>query len=86
MRRFLMILATLGALSVASVAAADEYHVYKNSNGECEIDSRSHEQWKNQRGTDTCFGHFSSLSSAQELRIKKFAEGSCKCPSGETCK
>ncbi len=51
MRRAAWTMVVAGALLVPAAALADEYHVYKNGNGECEIDSRSHDRWKNDRGT-----------------------------------
>lgn len=64
---------------------ADQYHVYKLSNGECEIEQRDHDKMKSQRGTDDCKGHYSSRSSAQDQRSKLVKGGECKCPSGQNC-
>lgn len=84
MKKLIAVVAFCGVMGTAGVAAAD-YHVYKLGNGECEVDQRDHSQMKSQRGTDKCFGHFSSRSSAQDLRTKKVKAGECKCPSGQNC-
>jgi hypothetical protein len=66
-------------------SAGDQYHVYKLGNGECEIDTRSHEQMKSQRSTDDCKGHFDSRTDAEKRRKELVSRGACKCPSGQNC-
>jgi hypothetical protein len=40
---------------------------------------------KDQRGTDTCLGHFDNRTDAEKLRASQVKGGSCKCPSGQNC-
>ncbi|MBJ6759934.1 hypothetical protein JGU66_04110 [Myxococcaceae bacterium JPH2] len=79
--------AFLGALFLMATPALanDSYHVYKTSNGECEIDTRDHSKMKDQRGTDQCLGHFSNRTDAEKVRSSQVKSGSCKCPSGNNC-
>jgi hypothetical protein len=81
--------ALAAALVVVALAyparAGDQYHVYELSNGECEVDTRSHEQMKSQRGTDSCLGHFDYRMDAEKRRKELVGKGACKCPSGQNC-
>lgn len=81
----LRIAAASAVLFATAAWANDQYHVYKTGNGECEIDTRSHEQMKSQRSTDDCKGHFSNRTDAEKLRKEKVSGGACKCPSGQNC-
>ncbi len=85
MKKILFVLVAVALAAVPTLAAADEYHVYKMGNGECEIDTRSHEAMKSQRGSDNCLGHFSNRTDAEKLRVEKVKAGACKCPSGQNC-
>jgi hypothetical protein len=86
MQTFIRSLIVGSLLLVASAAHAnDKYHVYKLSNGECEIDTRDHTQFKNQRGTDNCIGHGDYRTDAEKIRHNAVQGGSCKCPSGNNC-
>lgn len=81
MKKSMMV--ALLALS-GTVFAADSYHVYKLQNGECEIDTRSPERYKSDRG-GVEVGKFSSRTDAQNERSKQVKAGACKCPSGQNC-
>jgi hypothetical protein len=85
MRKIAMLVAAMFFVLGSAAALADEYHVYKLGNGECTIDTRTHEQMKSQRSTDNCLGHFSNRTDAEKLRADKVKAGACKCPSGENC-
>jgi hypothetical protein len=66
-------------LGVSVALANDQYHVYKVSNGSCEVDTRDHEAMKSARGSDTvCLGHFDYSSDAHNLLEKLQSEGTCK--------
>jgi len=71
--------------STGGAALADQYHVYKLGNGECEIDTRDHAAMKSQRSTDTCLGHFSNRTDAEKQRKAVVGGGQCRCPSGNNC-
>ena len=84
--RLLRVSIGLGLLLASGMAYAnDPYHVYKTGNGECEIDTRTHKQMKDQRSTDDCLGHFDNRTDAEKLRHEKVSGGACKCPSGNNC-
>lgn len=71
--------ATPTGAAPAAKSEADMYHVYKRENGTCEVDMRSHEQEQSARGGHPqCLGHFTSNSSAMELRDKMTKDGACK--------
>ncbi len=78
-------LALVVALAVASLAfAGDEYHVYKLSNGECEVDTRTPEQYKSARGGTEVSKHGYRMD-AEKDRAARVKKGECKCPSGQNC-
>jgi hypothetical protein len=68
-----------GVLLMSSIALAnDQYHVYKVSNGSCEVDMRDHEAMKSARGSDTvCLAHFDYASDAQNALEKYKENGTC---------
>ena len=78
-------LAVLLSLSFAmSAFAGDEYHVYKLSNGECEIDTRDPKQYKSARGGVELSKHGYRMD-AEKDRVSRVKKGECKCPSGQNC-
>jgi hypothetical protein len=79
------VLAVMAVTTVAlSAWANDQYHVYKVSNGDCEIDTRTHQQMKDQRD-GTCLGHADNRTDAEKMRVGLVKSGACKCPSGQNC-
>ena len=85
LRKMTMALAGAVVLMATPALANDKYHVYKTSNGECEIDTRDHDKMKSQRGTDKCLGHDDYRTDAEKTRKEAVKSGSCKCPSGNNC-
>lgn len=68
-----------GVAAPSAKSDPDMYHVYKRENGTCEVDMRSHDQEQSARGGHPqCLGHFTSNSSAMELRDKMQKDGMCK--------
>lgn len=66
------------ALGISGIALAnDQYHVYKKKDAnKCEIDTRSHEQFNNQRGSDwICIGHADNRTDAEKIQKQ------ANCPS-----
>ena len=70
-----IVLAILALVLFATTAfAADQYHVYRK-NGRCEIDTRTHDKFKNARGSGwTCIGHANYRMDAEKI----FKKAGCR--------
>ena len=71
-------LVMIAGIGMSAALAGDKYHVYKQSNGVCEADSRDHAQYDSARGSGwTCLGEFDYLSDAQNELERLKSAGTC---------
>ena len=73
-----VVVSAVVGIGIGIAKASDKYHVYKQSNGSCEVDQRSHSQYDSARGSGwSCLAEYDYNSDALNELERRKSSGDC---------